>query len=182
MLTLHIFLFLYRRNYKEQLCTYSFAQHYVELCTETLRNDMIYKETKSCMYLLQYIYIHNEYFIRFCFYNALICKDSVHSLAQLYMAYCNYTYEHNAVCKGGHTNYFCLSANRRSANSWTHSAIANPQISEICQSSDRKSANCYISGRSANKKIKFADLRFAELICEPPTFGYMYCIVKYTVH
>ncbi len=31
-------------------------------------------------------------------------------------------------CKGGQANFFCLSANRRSANSWVHSVIANPQI------------------------------------------------------
>ncbi len=60
----------------------------------------------------------------------------------------------SAVCKGGHTNYFCQSANRESAISWAHSAIANPQISEMCQSSNRKSANCYICGRSANQKNK----------------------------
>ncbi len=43
-------------------------------------------------------------------------------------------------------------------------------------SANRKSANCHICERSANlKKIlvpKFADLRFAELICGPLTFAY----------
>ncbi len=31
------------------------------------------------------------------------------------------------------------STNRKSANSWAHSAIANPQISQVCQSADSKS-------------------------------------------
>jgi hypothetical protein len=43
-------------------------------------------------------------------------------------------------------------------------------------SANRKSANCHICERSANlKKIlvkKFADLRFAELICGPLSFAY----------
>jgi hypothetical protein len=30
---------------------------------------------------------------------------------------------------------------RKSANSWAHSAIANPQISVVCQSANCKSAN-----------------------------------------
>jgi hypothetical protein len=33
------------------------------------------------------------------------------------------------------------SASQKSANSWTHSAMANLQISEVCQSGNRKSAN-----------------------------------------
>ncbi len=44
----------------------------------------------------------------------------------------------------------------------------------IIQSANRKSANCYICGRSENLKneCKFADLRFAELICKPPSFAF----------
>ncbi len=42
------------------------------------------------------------------------------------------------VAIGGQANYF-KSANRKSLNSWVHSAIANPQISQVCQSENRKS-------------------------------------------
>ncbi len=42
------------------------------------------------------------------------------------------------VNKGGQKNFF-QSANRiLSANSWAHSAITNPQISQVCQSQDCK--------------------------------------------
>ncbi len=41
--------------------------------------------------------------------------------------------------KGGHAIIFSYSANRKSENSWAHSAIANPQISYVFQSANRKS-------------------------------------------
>jgi hypothetical protein len=55
---------------------------------------------------------------------------------------------------------------------------------------NRKSTKCHICGRSANLKKhlseQIADLRFAELICGPPTFGkYHYrfglSFVKYSI-
>jgi hypothetical protein len=42
--------------------------------------------------------------------------------------------------KDGHANFFSKSENCKS-NSWAHSAITNPQISEVCQSANHKSAN-----------------------------------------
>jgi hypothetical protein len=37
--------------------------------------------------------------------------------------------------------FFCQSAYHKSDNSWAHSAIASPLISDVCQSINRKSAN-----------------------------------------
>ncbi len=45
--------------------------------------------------------------------------------------------------RGRQANLFLKSVNRRSAKSQAHSAIANPQISQVCQSANRISANFY---------------------------------------
>ncbi len=42
---------------------------------------------------------------------------------------------------------FFLSANRKSANSWTLSAVANPHIFEVCQYANLKSA--HLQGKSS---------------------------------
>ncbi len=44
------------------------------------------------------------------------------------------------------TNKLFSSANRKSANSWAHSAIANSQFFYVCQSANRKSAKGHICG------------------------------------
>jgi hypothetical protein len=44
---------------------------------------------------------------------------------------------HTQMVRGGQGNFFFKkSANHSSANSWAHSAIANPQISQVCQSAN----------------------------------------------
>ncbi len=49
--------------------------------------------------------------------------------------------------------FFVQSANRKSANSWVHSAITNPQISKVCQSANHKSACFVINPSIANQQI-----------------------------
>jgi hypothetical protein len=45
--------------------------------------------------------------------------------------------------QSGQANFCRKYTNRKSANSWAHSAIANLQISLLCQSAIRKSASVY---------------------------------------
>ncbi len=45
--------------------------------------------------------------------------------------------------------FFLLVRKSKSANSWAHSAIANPQIFEVCPSAN-KPANLYANRESAN--------------------------------
>ncbi len=132
---------------------------------------MIYKGTQSCMY----IFIHNECFIRFCFCNALM-RGHCTQLSRAEQCLTVTIYDHSAICEGGHTHFF------------SSPQIANPQIlGLIPQLKIRKFLKC-ASPQIANPQIatfakKIADLRFAELICGPPTMDvHMYCIVMYTVH
>jgi hypothetical protein len=52
--------------------------------------------------------------------------------------------------------------------------VLSPQLTTKNGSANRKSAKCNICGRSANLanylSPQIADLRFAELLCGPPTF------------
>jgi hypothetical protein len=45
----------------------------------------------------------------------------------------------------GKKTFYFKSANRKIANAWVHSAIANTQISKACESAILKSANFYFS-------------------------------------
>jgi hypothetical protein len=76
------------------------------------------------------------------------------------------------VSKGGRTDVFLKSANRKSALIWSQSAIANPQNSQVCKSTNFKSANFFwLIRKSQIRKLphlrkireynKFADLWFA---------------------
>ncbi len=55
-----------------------------------------------------------------------------------------YMFFKNTLFRGGQANFFLKYANRKSPNSWAHSAIANWQISLVCQSANRKSAKFFI--------------------------------------
>ncbi len=100
-------------------------------------------KSKSLLNTLQYVFRNNESISEsrtWC--SKLHCRG-------LRLVLC--THE----CKSSKSAYSCLTirggqANRKSANSWAHSAIARPQISYVWQSANRKSANFY--DQSANHK------------------------------
>jgi hypothetical protein len=54
------------------------------------------------------------------------------------------------ISSAGKANFFLKAANPKSANSWAHSSIANPQISWVCKSVNSKSANFKINQQIAN--------------------------------
>ncbi len=95
--------------------------------------------------------------------------------------------------------FFLISPNSKSANSWAHSAIANfwgvpvrkfvminpqianPQMSLVSQSSHRKSANCHFCGSSANLK-KYLGFRICGTYLRTVHFWYsVYQITSYSL-
>ncbi len=73
--------------------------------------------------------------------DSIIQQKCSQSYVWLFFAYRYALYQRRIGFKQRLARKIFQSANRKSANSWAHSAIANMQISEVCQSESRKSAN-----------------------------------------
>jgi hypothetical protein len=71
------------------------------------------------------------------------------ALCQLFLRY-PFLANDRSLAEVGKQTFRLKSANRKSANSWSHSAIANPKLSEVCQSANRKRAHFH--DLSANRK------------------------------